>query len=714
MRNLKMSQLKGQWIKHDTTSIAVEDGNLTVKLQANNGLGQSAEGICIPESGVDTRLISDGAIASNQLQDAFVATDGSSAITHDQDAGGFQVTDNSHPVSEHELATKYYVDSELQGLDFQQDILGIQTDALFEPVLVAGVRYLVTQVNALHASFGIIATVENNDLVEYDGVQWFVSYDVSQQQEGAICWNRESQYFMVYNGSQWIQFGGLNQVVVGAGLTATDNDLAMSVDNASITVVEDQVKLNPQGITKAHLVSSSVGHGLTGLDGESLAVVTGNGLAADESVHLDPLDANWEVNKQTLSAIKAPSADKQLINARALKESLLFHCSEQIMLTADMIAEKAIELQYAPDHDARSATDISVHAGPMLNHGHHFLIQGQQVSWAGKAPENILSEGDIVIVSYFVDRVHHAIAVCWNVRSLQRIGTSTRIMELYALKNGSILIGNNTNGQVWQTTNYGETFSLVQRLGSETAVYSFLELADGSILAGSSPYGRVWRSNNQGVTYELVQRLGSEERVCSLVQLESGVILAGGYPSGWVWRSTDNGATFSAVQRLGVNTYTVDAIIQLKNGVVLAGNGRGEVYKSVDDGESFVRIQKLGLASTVTTLLELDDGSVLAGTYDKGELYKSKDQGQSFQLVQKIGSASYISSLIQLKQGLIFVGVFPTGEIWQSNDQGESFTLVQTLDGQEQEVSALVQIGSRLSVLAGSAPLGKLWSVDLA
>jgi hypothetical protein len=533
-----MSQLKGLWVKREESTVGVEDGELTVKLKLDGGLSKSVSGIGVHESTITNEMLEDGAITENKLADAYLKSDGTSLITSDQDAGGFQVVDVESPVEMSDLATKYYVDNELQGLDFQQDIFGIQEDALFEPTLEAGTRYIITNSGLLHNNFGVIAGLENNDIVEYTGTEWIVAYDVSVQGEGAICWNRNSQFFNVFNGSAWIQFGGLSQVVAGVGVEKVDDDLILNVDETSIEIESDVAQLKALGITKTHLSADAVGNGLTGLNGDALLVTTGNGLEATTDVHLTQLESQWDINNRTVKNIKTPQSDKQITDFKTLKENLLFHFSEQVVLTADMIAQKAIELHYSPDHDSRSATDISVHTGPVLNHGHHFTISDNVLSWEGKAPENILSAGDVVIVSYFVDRVHHAIVIKWTAELVQRLGNEEYVLSLLLLSDGTILAGTQPNGQIWKSTDNGTSFNLVQRLGSEEYIYSLCSLSDGTILAGTAPNGQVWKSTDNGTSFNLVQRLGSETLIRCFSQLNDMSVLVGTYPTGQIWKLT--------------------------------------------------------------------------------------------------------------------------------------------------------------------------------
>src|SRR5690606_20897378 len=73
------------------------------------------------------------------------------------------------------------------------------------------------------------------------------------------------------------------------------------------------------------------------------------------------------------------------------------------------------------------------------------------------------------------------------------------------------------NGQIYRSTDGGQSWNLVQRLGSEGGVNALANLGDGVVLAGTYPSGQVYRSTDGGQSWSLAQRLGSELFVYSLV-----------------------------------------------------------------------------------------------------------------------------------------------------------------------------------------------------
>src|SRR5690606_41775293 len=89
------------------------------------------------------------------------------------------------------------------------------------------------------------------------------------------------------------------------------------------------------------------------------------------------------------------------------------------------------------------------------------------------------------------------------------------------------------------------------------------------VLAGTGTNGQVYRSTDGGQSWSPVQQLGSEQYVWSLAYLGGGVVLAGAGPTAQVYRSTDWGQPRAGVQWLGSRT-TGYAVRRLGVGVVAA------------------------------------------------------------------------------------------------------------------------------------------------
>ena len=227
----------------------------------------------------------------------------------------------------------------LAGLDFQADVLGVQTDASLDPSATPtlGDRYVITDTAALHANFGTITGVENNDIVEFDGTDFIVSYDVSVLGEGILAWDQLLDVFIRFDGTSWSEFGGLSGVTAGIGLAKsgnniyvnmgagvaqlpsdeigldvkadggidivdpttglhsvlTDAQVALKLDGATLSTSTDGVKVDASGITELELNASIIGNGIQGAAGTAISVKTlaASGITVDtDGVSVDDVE----------------------------------------------------------------------------------------------------------------------------------------------------------------------------------------------------------------------------------------------------------------------------------------------------------------------------------------------------------------------------------------------------------------------------------------
>lgn len=215
-----------------------------------------------------------------------IQQDGSVAFTNNQSMGMNRLVNVANPVNNTDAANKAYVDAALAGLDFQPDVDNYVVDASTTapgvglPAAATGQRYiLASNTSSLHSNWGIISGVGDNDIVQYDGSNWFVAYDVSVQGEGALVWQRSDNYFMRWNGTDWFEFGGLAGVTAGAGLDKTGHTifveldtipglefdtpgdagkLRVKVDDSTIERHSSGLRVKASGITSNELATDSV------------------------------------------------------------------------------------------------------------------------------------------------------------------------------------------------------------------------------------------------------------------------------------------------------------------------------------------------------------------------------------------------------------------------------------------------------------------------
>ena len=161
------------------------------------------------------------------------------------DANGNKITNLAAPTNSNDAARKIDIDNALSGLNWQEDVDGIQTDATLKPSKAKGSRYVITNASALHADFGTIADVANNVIVEADADgEYHVVFDpTSARADGAIAWNHATKQYTRFDGTAWATFGGMSSVTAGDGLVLDGNALNVQVDRA-VTIVGNKVGVN--------------------------------------------------------------------------------------------------------------------------------------------------------------------------------------------------------------------------------------------------------------------------------------------------------------------------------------------------------------------------------------------------------------------------------------------------------------------------------------
>ena len=224
-------------------------------------------------------------------QDALKVSKAGDSMSGNLAMGGNSVTGLASPTNGTDAANKNYVDASIAGLDFQKDVEAVQVDNTLVPALTTGARYIITNAASMHANFGSISGLSNNDIVEYNGSAFVVAYDVSVQGEGALVWNRTTNVFLKYDGSIWDEFGGLAGVTAGIGLSKTGNQLDINLGAGIAQLPSDEVGvdvhasgaliLTEDGTTES---SASAAQLAVKLDGSTLSKSTSGLKVADAGI----------------------------------------------------------------------------------------------------------------------------------------------------------------------------------------------------------------------------------------------------------------------------------------------------------------------------------------------------------------------------------------------------------------------------------------------
>jgi len=200
-------------------------------------------------------------------------------------------------VSDNEMRAA--IDNALAGLDFQADVLGLESDF----TNVAG-RYIY--VDGSTFATGVSAAVGDIVVVDASGVITANAYDVSAAGPGALTWNREAAAWYRWNGTDWAEFGGLSGITAGNGLEKAGDTISVKAADASIVVDANGVKVGDLSGTYVTPTAqtAAISAAVSGL--QTAAQVT----AAIETAVADFQDAD-EVNALVVAALTdyAKSAD---------------------------------------------------------------------------------------------------------------------------------------------------------------------------------------------------------------------------------------------------------------------------------------------------------------------------------------------------------------------------------------------------------------------
>lgn len=103
-------------------------------------------------------------------------------------------------------------------------VLNRQTDSSLDPGAGPnnGDSYILENVGSLHANFGTISGVENNDIVRYNGSDFVVWVDASSTGEGPHAYVEDENLLYFFNGSAWAPVSGT--AVDHGGLSGLNDD----------------------------------------------------------------------------------------------------------------------------------------------------------------------------------------------------------------------------------------------------------------------------------------------------------------------------------------------------------------------------------------------------------------------------------------------------------------------------------------------------------
>ena len=303
-----------------------------------DGKGRATAGTTLAASDIPTLTASkisdfDTQVRASRLDQMAVPT---AAVAHNNQ----KITGLADPTSAQDAATKNYVDLTAQGLDPKQSVKAGSTAniaSLSGPMtidgisLIAGDRVLVKDQTAASANgVYLVATgawTRSLDMDAWDhlpGAYLFVEQGTANADMGYLC-TADQGGTLNTTAVTFVQFNGAGQVIAGAGLTKTGNQLDVATaSTARIVVNADNIDLATAGtagnyqavttdaygrVTSGTNPTTLSGYGITdaqALDA-TLTALAGITTAADKVIYATGAD--------TFSTADFPSAGRSLVAA---------------------------------------------------------------------------------------------------------------------------------------------------------------------------------------------------------------------------------------------------------------------------------------------------------------------------------------------------------------------------------------------------------------
>jgi len=273
-------------------------GNLTVddsSIQLDSGTtfnGSAGRTISIKASGVTNAMLA-GSIANGKLANSAVTVAGQSISLGGSLAastlagqlkpndlanpdGAFamnsqKITGLADPTQAQDAATKAYVDSVQQGLDVK-DAVRVATTAnitlsgtqTIDGVAVSADERVLVKNQSTASENGIYlckagswARAADLSAGEHaSGAFFFVEEGTVNADNGFVCTTDDASDTVGTHSLVFTQFSGAGQITAGAAMTKSGNTLDVAVDDSSIEVSSDALRVKASGITDAMLAGS--------------------------------------------------------------------------------------------------------------------------------------------------------------------------------------------------------------------------------------------------------------------------------------------------------------------------------------------------------------------------------------------------------------------------------------------------------------------------
>ena len=187
-----------------------------------------------------------------------------------------KITSLATPTADSDAATKAYVDSVAQGLDIKDSVKAASTANLTLSgtqtvdgvALVADDRILVkdqstgTENGIYLVKAGSWSRADDFATGEDEaGAFCFVEQGTISAENGFVCTNNKGDGVVGTDALTFSQFSGAGQIIAGDGLAKSGNTLSVNVDDSSIEISSDALRIKASGVSNAMLANDSMSIG---------------------------------------------------------------------------------------------------------------------------------------------------------------------------------------------------------------------------------------------------------------------------------------------------------------------------------------------------------------------------------------------------------------------------------------------------------------------
>ena len=307
--SVENAMLAGSIANTKLTNSAVTVGSTSISL------GASATAIAgVTELTVDNLNVNGNTIATTNTNGNLVLDPNGTGTV---DVSSARVTSVATPTGGTDAANKNYVDAQLQGLDVKQSVRvattanGTLSSAFANNSTVDGVtlatndRILIKNqsTGSENGIYTVNASGAPTRATDFDADSEVTGGAFFFAEEGTV--NADNGFVLTNDGAitvgttalTFTQFSGAGQVIAGSALTKSGNTINVAVDNSSIEINSDALRVKASGNTNAMLAGSidltakvtgalPVGNGGTGLT----SIAKGSVLVANSANTLSALD----------------------------------------------------------------------------------------------------------------------------------------------------------------------------------------------------------------------------------------------------------------------------------------------------------------------------------------------------------------------------------------------------------------------------------------